>query len=101
MRRLYEERQGIFLSELRQQLTDWLVVQPSDTGIQLVAYLRNRAELSAAAKRNDIVAVPLSRFFLGRRAATGLFLGYAATKQERIAMGVKKLARAFVDLKPV
>jgi GntR family transcriptional regulator / MocR family aminotransferase len=100
MRRLYEERQRIFVSELRLQLSDRLSVQPSDTGIQLIAYLRDcidDRQISTTAKRFNIVAPPTSRFFLNPQSKPGLFLGYAATAEERIARGVRELARAFED----
>lgn len=98
MRRLYEERQRILVSELNNHLSGHLQTQPSNTGIQLVAYLRDCADdnrISAAAKQLNIVAPPISRFFFGARATPGLFLGYAATREERIPNGVKQLARAF------
>jgi GntR family transcriptional regulator/MocR family aminotransferase len=98
MRRLYEERQRILLSELNNRLSGSLQAQPSNTGIQLIAYLSTGADdkrISVAAKKFNIVAPPISRFFLGARATPGLFLGYAATREERIPNGVKELARAF------
>jgi GntR family transcriptional regulator/MocR family aminotransferase len=103
MRRLYEERQSILISELRDQLSDRLLVQRSNTGIQLVAYLRDQAndqQVFLAAKEFNIVAPPISRFFLGSCMTPGLFLGFAATREERIPKGVKELARVFNDPKP-
>jgi GntR family transcriptional regulator/MocR family aminotransferase len=98
MRRLYHERQRILVSELNNHLSDHLQTQPSNTGIQLVAYLKDCADdnrISATAKQLNVVAPPISRFFLGARATPGLFLGYAATREEQIPKGVKQLARAF------
>jgi GntR family transcriptional regulator/MocR family aminotransferase len=97
MRRVYAERQLILVSEINRQLSRWLTVQPSDTGIQLVTYFDptvDDREVSALAKQLDIVAVPLSRFFLGEVARPGLFLGYAATSEDRIPAGIQELARA-------
>ena len=97
MRRLYAERQFILISEINRQLSRWLTVQSSDTGIQLVTYFDSTVddrEVSALARELDIVAVPLSRFFLGKVPQPGLFLGYAATSEERIVWGIAELARA-------
>jgi GntR family transcriptional regulator/MocR family aminotransferase len=97
MRRVYAERQRIFISELRGQLSGRLTVQRSDTGIQLVAYLEGSVddrEATAAAERLKIAAPPLSRFYLGDAVQPGLFLGYAATREDRIPAGVRELARA-------
>jgi GntR family transcriptional regulator / MocR family aminotransferase len=97
MRRVYAERQRIFISELHGQLSGRLTVQRSDTGIQLIGYLEasvDDRQATAAAERLKIAAPPLSRFYLGEAARPGLFLGYAATREDRIAAGVRELARA-------
>jgi GntR family transcriptional regulator/MocR family aminotransferase len=104
MRNLYKERQRVFVSELNNRLSGQLTIQPSDTGIQLIARLRNHLDdrlVSETARRFNVVAPPLSRFFLRPCPTPGLFLGYAAVREEEILGGVRQLARAFEAMPPV
>jgi GntR family transcriptional regulator/MocR family aminotransferase len=103
MRELYAERQHALLSAARQHLYDLVELNPCNTGLQLIAHLRQRksdALLAARLARADISAVPLSSHYSNtHQARNGLLMGYAAVDAHAIARGVGAMARQMTDSK--
>jgi GntR family transcriptional regulator/MocR family aminotransferase len=97
MRTLYRERQTFLLEALRREAGDLLEVEPSDAGIQLVAWLPeglDDREVSRAAAARGVEARPMSIFYARGPARSGLELGYAAFDEGEIRKGAVQLSAA-------
>jgi len=101
-RRLYAERQEALVAAARRHLAGLLDVLPDAGGMHLVG--RPHADLaargfddraaSAAAACAGVTVSPLSAAYIGRPAAHGLLLGYAATAPEAIEAAAERLRSA-------
>ena len=101
MRRLYAERRDHLVYAAGRQLSRLLELQPDDTGLRLVGYLPDGVDdrrAAAAAEREGVETLPLSRFYRNGPAQHGLVLGFAATDERAIGTGVERLARALQSL---
>jgi GntR family transcriptional regulator/MocR family aminotransferase len=97
MRTLYRERQTFLLEALRREAGDLLEVEPSDAGIQLVAWLPegiDDREVAREAAARGVEARPMSTFYARSPARSGLELGYAAFTKGEIRRGAAQLAAA-------
>lgn len=97
MRRLYEERQKILVEEVNLRLSKWVKIFPSPSGMHLVGYLHqgNDLEYSRIAAKNHIHLPPLSQYYIGTPAKSGLIFGYACVSPERIVDTIKQLECIF------
>jgi GntR family transcriptional regulator/MocR family aminotransferase len=99
MRSIYAERREALIDALHGEAGDLLEVARTDAGIHVIGFLPDhlddRAVVTEAAAQ-DIVAHPLSAFFLGEetRAQSGLVLGYGAYNVRQIREGARKLGAA-------
>ncbi|RIL07805.1 MAG: PLP-dependent aminotransferase family protein [Proteobacteria bacterium] len=97
MRALYAERQALLVGLAGRRLAQWMELQPSDCGLDLVARLApglDDERVASLAAERGVELRPLSRFSLGRRPRNGLVLGYAACSAREIERGVAALADA-------
>lgn len=99
MRAIYAERQEALISALHRDAGDLLEFAGTDAGIHVIGLLPDDIDdraVAAAATARDVVAQPLSAFFLGEgpRAQSGLVLGYGAYNLRQIREGARKLGAA-------
>jgi GntR family transcriptional regulator/MocR family aminotransferase len=97
MRTLYRERQTLLLEALRREAGDILEVEPSDAGIQLVAWLPegiDDTQVSREAAARGVEARPMSIFYAQEPRRAGLDLGYAAFNEREIRRGAAQLSAA-------
>ena len=97
MRALYHARRDVLLESAERHLGDVMRLASVHAGLRATGvFLRTRDDraISARAMRAGIDAPPLSRYFFGGRAQTGLVLGYAALAPDAIRKGIRDLARA-------
>jgi len=99
MRAIYAERQDALISALQRGAGDLLEVARTDAGIHVIGHLPEHLDdrvVAAAAAAQDVVAHPLSHFFLGEaaRAKHGLVLGYGAYNLRQLREAAGKLATA-------
>ncbi|WP_422931888.1 PLP-dependent aminotransferase family protein [Singulisphaera sp. PoT] len=97
MRTVYAERQDALVAAAREELSGLLTIRPSETGLQVMAWLDDAIDdrrASSLAAEAGIVAPPLSSYMLEPGAAQGLLLGYAAHAPKSIREGVRQLASA-------
>jgi GntR family transcriptional regulator/MocR family aminotransferase len=90
MNRLYRERRDYLVRALTDAAGDRLSVASPSGGMQLLAYLGkgvDDCDVTARLNRAGVSARPLSRFFIGRPADHGLYLGFAAWTTEEIDAG--------------
>ncbi|HTI13729.1 MAG TPA: PLP-dependent aminotransferase family protein [Dictyobacter sp.] len=101
MRSLYAERQAILVEAAERSLKGYLTLPAAESGMHLVGTLPAQVEdtevLRIASKYN-VVASPLSRYYLHQPAQQGLILGYTAFDEQQIRHGIQHLAQAFADL---
>ncbi|HLK31833.1 MAG TPA: hypothetical protein VKT29_02005, partial [Terriglobales bacterium] len=96
MRELYAERLAAFLEAAQQRLSGLLEIPPVEAGLQTLGWLRGKIsaeQAAAAAARQDVEVVPLSRYSRARL-TKGLLLGFAAVDVPELRSGVERLARA-------
>jgi GntR family transcriptional regulator / MocR family aminotransferase len=97
MRRLYEERQEILVSEVKKHLAGTLEIDRSTSGMHLIGWLNDNVSDYAVAKKAieyGIKLVPVSSHLLTRwEQRGGLILGYTAFNEKQIKKGVKQLAK--------
>jgi len=95
MRGVYAERQDALLRGVRRELADHVDAAPSETGMHLVAWLRDQAlddaRISAQALALGVEAAPLSMYRVEAPLAPGLLLGFAATRPGEMGAGLRTL----------
>ena len=110
MRVLYEERQAVLLKEARRSLSGLMDIEPTQTGLQTIGWLRPGIEDRMAAKhaaQHNVEVAPLSTFYRDppesqqvqqsdRR--SGCMLGFAAFTPSMIRAGIKRLRQALSEL---
>ncbi|HEX7154076.1 MAG TPA: PLP-dependent aminotransferase family protein [Thermoanaerobaculia bacterium] len=95
MRALYRGRRDVFLEAAQKHLRS-LEFPVLHAGLRATGFFRDGRddrEASRQAARRGIEAPPLSRYYLGGPARTGLVLGYAGLTPEEIRRGVRELAK--------
>lgn len=90
MRRLYGRRRAVFLGLFREALDPWLEPVDGRAGIQVAATFRQPVDDLAVAARlaaADVNVAPLSLYFLGEPAPSGLLMGYANLGEAEMRRG--------------
>ncbi|HEX9929008.1 MAG TPA: PLP-dependent aminotransferase family protein [Pyrinomonadaceae bacterium] len=96
MRRLYEERQGILVSEIEKHLAGKLDVKNSTSGMHVIGWLPDGVDDKYIAKQaalSGIKTAALSAHSLTKWQRGGLILGYTAVNEKQIKNGVKQLTK--------
>jgi GntR family transcriptional regulator/MocR family aminotransferase len=99
-RTLYRARQEALLDAAKRELGGQLEVYSSETGLHVMGWLvrgRNDRQVSQAAARVGVEALPLSTYCMEPRKRGGLMLGYGALEPRQIREAIRKLASAFHD----
>ena len=96
MRRLYAERRTVLVETIQQAIPhDLLRLQPSDTGLQMVAWLPESWDDSEIALRSadaGLEITPLSRLSIARRLPPALLLGFGNFNRVDMRSGAARLA---------
>jgi GntR family transcriptional regulator/MocR family aminotransferase len=98
MRTLYVERQSTLKEAAERYLPGQLDVQPTATGIHLVAWLPPEIDDRLVAQRAGsvgIIARPVSAFRVGTSGRPGLVLGFASVRPAEIWEAIRRLAEVF------
>ncbi|HEX8396590.1 MAG TPA: PLP-dependent aminotransferase family protein [Pyrinomonadaceae bacterium] len=96
MRRLYEERQEILVSEIEKHLAGKLDVKNSTSGMHVIGWLPDGVDDKHIAKQaalSGIKTAALSAHSLTKWQRGGLILGYTAVNEKQIKNGVRQLAK--------
>ena len=96
MRLLYAKRQALLVALAREHLTGVLEVEPAEAGKQLTGWFARGVDdraVAAAGPRAGLALAPLSDYWLGSGARSGLHLGYAGIAENALEPAVRKLAR--------
>ena len=95
MRAVYAERQDALLRAIRRELDGVADASPTETGMHLVAWLRDRsvdaARVSRLARAAGIEAAPLSMYSVKAALPPGLLLGFAAVKPADMGPALRTL----------
>jgi GntR family transcriptional regulator/MocR family aminotransferase len=98
MRDAYAHRQETLLRGVRRELDGLVDATAAETGMHLVAWLRNEkaddAAISRRARDGGVEAAPLSLYAVDARLAPGLLLGFAAVRPADVGNGLRTLGRA-------
>jgi GntR family transcriptional regulator / MocR family aminotransferase len=95
MRRIYAERRQFFIEQFDRHLGRWMVLRPTDSGIQLIGLFRAPTDdrpIAAAARRQGINVSPLSMQFRHRPPTPGLLMGFAASDLRGTEKAARRLA---------
>jgi GntR family transcriptional regulator/MocR family aminotransferase len=94
MRSAYRERLEALSDAVEHTCAGALRLRPVHTGLHAVADLDDVDEelVFEEAKARGIEVAPLGTYFIGRRTANGLVLGFASTRPDAIRNGVELLA---------
>jgi GntR family transcriptional regulator/MocR family aminotransferase len=98
MRSMYAERQAVLVEALA-EAGDLLEVKRADAGIHIRVTLPDHLDdrvVAAEARANDVIAHPLSAFYMGEPAMArpGLVLGYGAYNVRQIKDAARRLIQA-------
>jgi len=100
MRAAYAERQHALLRGVRRELDDIVDVSPAETGMHVVAWLRDRsisdARVSSLAREAGVEAAPLSMYRVEASLPPGLLLGFAAVRPAEVGAGLRTLRQAIL-----
>ena len=92
---IYKKRQEYFIRIFQQRLGEYFSLEPSSTGMHLVAICKknwNDQHLAGLARQSELQLRPLSSYYLVPDAAVnGLVLGYAGFSELQIAEGLERL----------
>jgi GntR family transcriptional regulator / MocR family aminotransferase len=98
MRDAYAQRQETLLRGVRRELDGLLDASPAQTGMHLVAWLRQRdagdAVVSRRAREAGVEAAPLSLYAAEATISPGLLLGFAAVRAADVGAGLRTLRQA-------
>lgn len=99
MRELYRARRDIFMEEMQRHLSDRLIPQPTQGGLQTACMLSDQRlsdkRLAGSAAQAGIELPLLSRLYLGDAKQSGFVMGFSALTPAEIRDGVKTLAKAW------
>jgi GntR family transcriptional regulator/MocR family aminotransferase len=99
MRALYAEREALLVDLLRHRLGDVVTVQPTETGMYLIAWLppdRPDTAVAAALAEIGVAAMPLSALTLETARPPGLVLGYTGHGEAAMARAVDRMADVLI-----
>jgi len=97
MRQLYAERLSVLVESVQRQLAGVLELSSVEAGLRTVGWLQggvSAENVSRAAAKRNVEAVPLSRCAYGRSPRNALLLGFAAVDEKELKRGVEELAWA-------
>lgn len=101
MRRLYDERQEILVSEIKKHLPGKLEVEKSTSGMHVIGWLPEGVDDKSIARQAALSGVQtgaVSAHSLTKLERGGLILGYTAVNEKQIKKGVRQLAKAMESL---
>lgn len=97
MRRLYEERQEILISEANKHLRECLEIKKSVSGMHVIGWLNEGVKDTVVAEKAAMLGVKtsaVSSYSLTKwQQRSGIVLGYTAIGEKQIIKGIKQLAR--------
>ena len=100
MRAAYAERQDALLRGITRELDDLVEAGPVETGMHLVAWLRDRhadeVRISHLARDAGVEAGPLSIYRVEARLSPGLLLGFAPVRPSEMGPALRALRQAIV-----
>ena len=100
MRLAYAERQEALLRGIARELDGYVDARPVQTGMHLVAWLRNLAvadmRVARLAREAGIEVGALSTYRIEARLRPGLLLGFAAVRPAEMGAGLRTLRQAIV-----
>lgn len=100
MRTIYATRRDCLINAITRDLAPWLDTSPKDGGMQLVARLdpaMNDQRVALEARAAGIRLTALSSYSLGSTPRNGLYLGFAAVPEARIAKAARRLAQVMAN----
>ena len=101
MLNLYGERREHFVAAAQAQLSDWLTLGPSDSGMHITGLFHEVLDDEAvwlAGRRRGIRFSPLSRHFYGTPTLAGITFGFANLAPDAIDRGLARLAAAIREV---
>jgi len=102
MRILYEKRQATLIGLLTEKTADFLSIEPQDSGMHLIAYLRsdiNDKQVEQISRTNGMLLRALSGYYQ-RQSDTqnGLVIGFAGTNEKKMPQLVDRLVEILEKL---
>jgi len=98
MRRVYAERQRRLVMAVEDELEGLLSVDPDETGMHLVGWLRNGAraqDVCDRAAQEGLELLPLSSY-RAKAGPEGVLLGFSEVGERALVRGVRLLRKALV-----
>lgn len=96
VRKACYERQQVLIAEIQQQLSNVLTVQPTDSGIHLVCWLKQgwtEQNFLKMCAEIDLAVQPLSRYCQNPLQKAAVLFGFAAHSPEEIRFNIRRLAQ--------
>ena len=100
MRRIYAERQQLFVRDCNAQLGKWLTVEPNNTGMQLVGRFispQSDVDFCRRAARHSVDVTPLSGHFRHSPPEQGIVMGFTGVSGKEMRQGLDRLRAAFAQ----
>ena len=96
MRKIYGQRQTLFIDIVRRDFTDLLDVEGSPVGMSLVGQLKNGMTDQQATEVAELAGIdiaPIGSYFATPVTTKNLHFGYTATNDQEITDGLRRLCR--------
>ncbi|RPI68631.1 MAG: PLP-dependent aminotransferase family protein [Ignavibacteriales bacterium] len=94
MRMLYKSRQEFLIDDINKNLSEFVTVEPSPSGMQIILWLKKKVsdkKVAAEALKNNLIVNPLSDYSIKFHQKPGIILGYTAFDEKEIKEGISKL----------
>src|SRR5262249_18330698 len=97
MRKIYSEKRDFFIEQFNKLLSDWFTLEVPETGLNIVAWLKNEKDLDAVRRITAEIGVRpsyLSFFCIQAKLKPAFVFGFAAWTPAQIRESLVKLASA-------
>ncbi|MEJ7680626.1 MAG: hypothetical protein WKG06_22785 [Segetibacter sp.] len=95
MRLLYSERRNILVKLIEENLSNYLTIEPSQSGMNLTAWLSEKIDaqkLKEEAKSSGVIIPFINDYSLENRIRPAITLGFTAFTKYKLKTGIQKLA---------
>lgn len=100
MRKIYQKRQEILVSEVKRELAGLMEIEPNNAGMHLIGWLPEKADDISISKKLAAVGIrnmPVSLYAMMKMPRGGIMLGYTATDEEQIKNGVETIKKVLMS----
>ena len=97
-----EERKNVFISSFQNNLSEFMFLESPNSGLHLVCNIKSKLQdnfVASQLRKDDIIAHPLSKYYMKNSNKNGLVMGYSSVNSKVIKSKVSKMSNSFDQLR--